>query len=31
MKPGKIYDLLKAGGNTDSVIVEPEIEEAQAK
>ena len=31
MKPGQTYDLLKAGGNTYSVIVTPEPEKAQTK
>ena len=31
MKPGQSYDLLKAGGNTYSIIVAPEIDKAQAR
>jgi hypothetical protein len=31
MKPGQNYDLLKAGGNTYSIIVAPEIDKAQAR
>jgi hypothetical protein len=31
MKPGQNYDLLKAGGNTSSIIVAPEIDKAQAR
>lgn len=31
MKPGQAYELLKAGGNTYSIIVAPETDKAQAK
>ncbi len=31
MKPGQTYELLKAGGNTYTIIVAPEADKAQAK